>query len=125
MVRRFSALALCLLAACSRLPSPNARFAGIAGVMVDDVGTLLVAVHGSRRLEAFGREGRLWKTGPIGSERIRHMDIADTAVPVLLAGRTPDDVAGTDLHDGTAPALHESASSSHDQHLSQRMGVPR
>lgn len=52
----------------------------ITGVMADDAGTLLVVVHGSRRLEAFGREGRLWKTEAIGSERIRHMDLADTAI---------------------------------------------
>jgi len=52
----------------------------ISGVMADDAGTLFVVVHGSRRLEAFGREGRLWKTGAIGSGRVRHMDMADTAI---------------------------------------------
>lgn len=52
----------------------------ITGVMADDAGTLFVVVHGSRCLEAFGREGRLWKTGAIGSERIRHMEMADTTI---------------------------------------------
>lgn len=52
----------------------------ISGVMADDAGTLFVVVHGSRRLEAFGRAGRLWKTGAIGSERMRHMDLADTTI---------------------------------------------
>jgi hypothetical protein len=52
----------------------------ITGVMADSAGTLLVVVHGSRRLEAFGRDGRLWKTGAIGSARIRHMDLGATTI---------------------------------------------
>jgi len=52
----------------------------VAGLMADKLRTLFVVVHGGRRLEAFGRDGLLWKTEAIGSERIRHMDMADTTI---------------------------------------------
>src|SRR4051794_35936015 len=41
---------------------------------------------------------------------VRHRRGPRGAVPVLLAGRTPDDVAGPDLHDRASLALHQTAS---------------
>ena len=46
------------------------------------------------------------------------------AVPVLFSGRKPDDVAGTDLLDGPAPALGAAAAGGDDEGLAERMGVP-
>ena len=46
------------------------------------------------------------------------------AVPVLLAGREPDDVAGADLLDRPALALHPAAAGGDDQRLAERVGVP-
>src|SRR5208283_6137476 len=46
------------------------------------------------------------------------------AVPVLLAGREPDYVAGADLLDRTAPALGASAAGGDDEGLAERVGVP-
>src|SRR6266545_2433039 len=46
------------------------------------------------------------------------------AVPVLLAGRTPDDVTRSNFLDRASPALYESAAGGHDQRLAERMGVP-
>src|SRR5437868_735567 len=45
-------------------------------------------------------------------------------VPVLFAGWQPDDVAGADFFDGSAPALDPAAASGHDESLAQRVGVP-
>ena len=47
------------------------------------------------------------------------------AVPVFFAGRKPDDVAGPDVLDGSAPALGKSGTSGDDEGLAKRMGVPR
>jgi hypothetical protein len=52
----------------------------VSGVMRDNSMTFFVVVHNGRSLEAFGREGRLWKTGAIGCERIRHMDMGNTTI---------------------------------------------
>ena len=46
------------------------------------------------------------------------------AVPVLLAGGEPDDVAGTDLLDWAAPALCPAAARGDDESLAERMRVP-
>ena len=46
------------------------------------------------------------------------------AVPVLLAGREPDDVAGPDLLDRAALALRPAAAGGDDQRLAERMRVP-
>ena len=46
------------------------------------------------------------------------------AVPMFLAGRKPDDVAGPDFFNRPAPALCASAASGDDERLAQRMGVP-
>jgi hypothetical protein len=51
----------------------------VTGVMTDNSMTFVV-VHNGRSLEAFGRDGRLWKTGTIGCERIRHMDLGATTI---------------------------------------------
>ena len=45
-------------------------------------------------------------------------------MPVLLAGREPDDVAGADLLDRAAPALRPAAAGGDDQRLAERVGVP-
>src|SRR6266581_2941864 len=46
------------------------------------------------------------------------------AMPMLLAWRAPDHVAGSDDLDGAAPALHKTAAGCHDERLTQRMRVP-
>jgi hypothetical protein len=46
-------------------------------------------------------------------------------VPMLLAGRTPDYVAGPDCCFGFAPTLRPAASGGDDQRLPERMGMPR
>ena len=43
---------------------------------------------------------------------------------MFLARRKPDHVAGANLLDGTALALHEAQTESDDQRLAERMGVP-
>ena len=47
------------------------------------------------------------------------------AVPVLLARREPDHVAGPDFLDRPALALRPAAAGRHDQRLAQRVRVPR
>jgi hypothetical protein len=46
------------------------------------------------------------------------------AMPVLFAGRNPNYITGTDLLDGTVPALNPSTASGHDKSLAERMGMP-
>src|SRR5205823_8825115 len=63
-------------------------------------------------------------------ERLLDRDMAHAgrcggAVPVPLAGRTHDHVAGADFAFGAAPALHPAGTGGDDQSLAQRMGVPR
>lgn len=45
-------------------------------------------------------------------------------VPVLFAGREPDDIAGAYLLDGSALALHAATAGDDDQSLPERMRVP-
>jgi hypothetical protein len=45
---------------------------------------------------------------------VRHRRVGRGAVPVLLAGRKPDDVAGADFLNWTALALHPAAAEGHD-----------
>ena len=45
-------------------------------------------------------------------------------VPMLLAGREPHDVAGPDLLDRAALALHPAQPGCDDQRLTERMRVP-
>src|SRR5215211_5235546 len=46
------------------------------------------------------------------------------AMPVLDAGRSPDNVARPDLLDRTAPLLHPADACGHDQNLAERMCMP-
>jgi hypothetical protein len=46
------------------------------------------------------------------------------SVPVLLAGREPDDVAGADLLDQAPLALAAAQAGDHDQRLAERVRVP-
>jgi len=76
------------------------------------VGDLLQPIHGSAVL------------------RLLHGDVCDRrgrgrAVPVLLAGREPDDIAGADLLDWPAPTLRPAAPRDDEQRLAERMRVPR
>src|SRR4029453_13400723 len=62
-------------------------------------------------------------------ERFRNRDVRHRygrrrAVPVLLAGREPNDIARLDLLDWPALTLREGAAARHDQRLSGGMGVP-
>src|SRR5216684_7620907 len=56
---------------------------------------------------------------------MRHRGRRCRAVPVLLAGWKPDDVAGTDFFDRSALALHPAKARRDDEGLTERMGVPR
>src|SRR2546421_13024813 len=56
---------------------------------------------------------------------VRHRGDGGVAVPVLLAGREPDDVAGPDFFSGPAPPLRPATAGDHDQVLAERMRVPR
>src|SRR2546429_10032663 len=55
---------------------------------------------------------------------VRHRRAWRGAVPVLLARRAPDDIAGANDADRAAPALHATAACGDDQRLTQRMCVP-
>ena len=61
----------------------------------------------------------LFLNGDVGHGRGRR-----GAMPVLLAGREPDHVAGPDLLDRAALALHPAAAGRDDQRLPERMRVP-
>src|SRR5271156_461250 len=56
---------------------------------------------------------------------MRHRGGRRGAVPMLLAGRTPDYVAGPDFLFRFAPTLRPAASGGDDQRLPERMGMPR
>ena len=56
---------------------------------------------------------------------MRHAGCRRRTVPVFLSRRAPDDIARSHLHDGSAGALHEAATAGDDEHLPERMGVPR
>jgi hypothetical protein len=47
------------------------------------------------------------------------------AVPMLFAGREPDDVTGADFFNGSGLALGPAAASGDDERLTERMRVPR
>src|SRR5436190_2930248 len=55
---------------------------------------------------------------------VRHRRCRRRPMPVLFASREPDDVAGTNLLDGTAPSLRASTTRRHDERLTERMRVP-
>jgi hypothetical protein len=50
----------------------------VARVLVDEQGTLFIVDHNGLSLEGFGRNGRLWKTGPIGCGGIRDTALTNT-----------------------------------------------
>ena len=51
----------------------------VAGVMVDDLGTMFLVDHNGMSLEAFGTSGRLWKTDPISFRGFRNTAVIDTS----------------------------------------------
>jgi hypothetical protein len=55
---------------------------------------------------------------------MRHGRRRRRAVPVLHAGRNPDDVAGADLLNGATPMLHQSHTGCDDECLAEWMRVP-
>lgn len=55
---------------------------------------------------------------------VRHRSSRRGPVPMLLAGRKPDDIAGADLLHRTAFPLHPATARADDERLSKRMGVP-
>src|ERR1700692_369949 len=55
---------------------------------------------------------------------MRHRVRRSCAVPVLLTGREPDDIASPDFLSGAAFALHPAAAGGHDQRLTQWMRMP-
>src|SRR6516162_2676534 len=62
-------------------------------------------------------------------ERFRDRDMAHRdrrcrAVPVLLARRKPDDIAGADFFDGSTLTLRPAKPGRNDECLAKRMGVP-
>ena len=52
----------------------------VAGVLRDDPMTVFVVNHNDVSLEAFGKTGRLWKTGTIGCGGFRQIAITDTNI---------------------------------------------
>src|SRR5258706_8266442 len=61
---------------------------------------------------------------PLLDRDVGHGRGRSRAVPVLLAGREPDHVTGSDLLDRASPPLRHAAARHDDQRLPQRMGVP-
>src|ERR1051326_7642781 len=55
---------------------------------------------------------------------VRHGRGGCSAVPVLLAGREPNHVTGSDFFNRPSPALRATAACRDDQSLAQRMRVP-
>jgi hypothetical protein len=55
---------------------------------------------------------------------VRHGGGQRSAMPVLLAGREPDHIAGPDFLNRTSPALCPAATGGDDQGLAERMRVP-
>src|SRR6266446_8501445 len=55
---------------------------------------------------------------------MHHRRGARRAVPVLLTGCKPHDIAGPDFLDGPAPALHPSGTERDNQRLAERMRMP-
>src|SRR5215469_4067074 len=55
---------------------------------------------------------------------VRHGSCRRRAMPMLLAGREPDNVTGPDLFDRTAPALRPATAGHNDESLTERMHVP-
>ena len=53
------------------------------------------------------------------------MAVLAGAVPMLLVGREPDDVAGVNFFDRPALALGQAGAGGHDEGLAQWMRVPR
>src|SRR5437879_4996141 len=59
-----------------------------------------------------------------GNGDMRHRGRRCRAMPVLLAGWKPDDIAGTDFFDLSALALRPAKAGRDDEGLTERMGVP-
>ena len=55
---------------------------------------------------------------------VRHCRGRRSPMPVLLAGREPDHIAGPDLLDGSAFALNPAAASRDDESLTEGMRMP-
>src|SRR2546425_7909875 len=55
---------------------------------------------------------------------VRHGGRCGGAMPMLLTGREPDHVTGSNVIDRAAPTLGEAAARRHDEGLAQRVGVP-
>jgi len=55
---------------------------------------------------------------------VSHRGNRGGAVPVLLAGRKPDDVARPNFFNRSSPALHPTKAGCDDEGLAQRVGVP-
>jgi hypothetical protein len=55
---------------------------------------------------------------------VRHCNGRCATVPMLLARRTPDSIAGPDFLFGLAPTLRPAASGGDYQRLAERMGMP-
>src|SRR5215469_10798391 len=55
---------------------------------------------------------------------VRHGSCRRRAMPMLLAGREPDNVTGPDLFDRTAPALRPATAGHNDESLTERPDEP-
>jgi hypothetical protein len=55
---------------------------------------------------------------------MRHRRCWSRAVPMFLARRKPDHVAGPDFLDQAAPSLRPATAGGHDKSLAQRVGMP-
>jgi hypothetical protein len=62
--------------------------------------------------------------GGFGDGQVRHEVVRGGAVPVLLAGWGPDDVAAADNDDSPTPGLHEPDAVGDVEGLAEGVGVP-
>lgn len=53
---------------------------GVVGTMCDELLTLFVVIHDSVVFEAFGADGRLWKTEPVGAGGLRKVVLTDDGI---------------------------------------------
>ena len=52
----------------------------VVGTMRDYLLTLFVVIHGGVAFEAFGKDGRLWKTAPLSDRPLRNVVLEDDAI---------------------------------------------
>jgi hypothetical protein len=59
----------------------------VARVLLDEARTVFVVNHDGRSLEAFGRNGRLWKSGVISAGGFRELSLTDDSLSLTGQAR--------------------------------------